>query len=54
MNPKEENDPDTLQLRDETNEEWVESWRMAITKKKPALDEVTIAAIPNEKKVFSQ
>ena len=32
----EENDPDTLQLLDELNIEWVKDWRKAINKKSPA------------------
>jgi hypothetical protein len=35
MMSSEEKDPDTLQLLDETNSEWVKNW-CAITKKKRA------------------
>lgn len=30
-----ENDPDTLQLLDETDKEWVKLWRKAALKEKP-------------------
>jgi hypothetical protein len=45
MNRK-ENDPDTLQLRDEMDPEWVDLWHKATTKKKPTKKQVTSIVNP--------
>jgi len=37
----EENDPDTLQLRDEMDSEWVELWRRCKNKEKSITIELT-------------
>jgi hypothetical protein len=51
----EENDPDTLQLLDELDADWVRRWQIAANKKKPAENESTFSVllqedtVPNEK-----
>lgn len=45
----EENDPDTLQLLDEMNYEWVSGWRKKVNKKNAADSGLTfIVAIPEK------
>jgi hypothetical protein len=43
-----ENDPDTLQILDELDEEWVKSWRKAASKKNSATS--TLAIFVNTEK----
>jgi hypothetical protein len=45
----ENNDPDKLQLLDETNTEWVKRWKKAAKKKKTAKLELTLKADPLKK-----
>jgi len=47
---KEENDPDTLQLRDETDKQWVKLWRKASTKDSRTADNTTFIVEPMKKK----
>lgn len=44
----EDNDPDTLQLKDELDTEWVKLWRQP-TRKKTIKMQLTVDCIPPEK-----
>jgi len=46
----EDNDPDTLQLKDELDTEWVKRWHNATNKKRSAPNEITINVILPKKK----
>ena len=50
MNPK-ENDPDTLQLLDELDPEWVNLWHENKNKKEPTTKQLTFEAIPPKKAI---
>ena len=43
------NDPDTLQLKDELDADWVKLWRKATNKKNTTKKQITFAAIPTSK-----
>jgi hypothetical protein len=47
----EENDPDTLQLLDELDTDWVKLWRRATNKKKATTKELTFNVIRPQKEV---
>ena len=47
----EDNDPDTLQLRDELDTEWVKLWRRATNKKRSNIKELTFDVIPHKKAI---
>ena len=47
----EENDPDTLQLLDESDPDWVKPWHKATTKKKSITNELTLNVIPHKKTI---
>lgn len=42
---REENDPDTLQLQDELDADWVKLWRRATNKKRPNTNGITVDII---------
>jgi hypothetical protein len=44
-----ENDPDTLQLKDESNAEWVKQWRKTTKKKSAPKNNIAIGVIPTKK-----
>ena len=46
-----DNDPDTLQLSDELDTEWVKLWRRATKKKKSAQKELTLNITLAEKEI---
>lgn len=46
---KQENDPDTLHMLDEANEEWVKLWTKPPTKLVKTCKKITFAIIPTEK-----
>jgi hypothetical protein len=46
-----ENDPDTLQLRDESNTEWVKQWRKTTKKKSAPQNDLAIGVIPSKKEL---
>ena len=48
MNPQ-ENDPDTLQILDESDKEWVKLWRKAKLKK--TTSNTTIYVVPNQENI---
>jgi hypothetical protein len=48
-----ENDPDTLQLLDESDDKWVRRWRRVLAKKTEQTDFLTIIC-PLENKVHPQ
>ena len=52
MNTK-ENDPDTLQIRDELDEQWTKRWRKATSKAIPQTKGVTIIVPPQEEIRYS-
>ena len=47
----EENDPDTLQLLDELDTDWVKLWRRATNKKKSTTNELTFNVILPKKAI---
>ena len=47
----EENDPDTLQLLDELDADWVKLWRRATNKKKSVTNELTFNVIPHKQTI---
>jgi hypothetical protein len=47
----ENNDPDTLQLKDELDSEWVNLWHKA-TKKKPTKTQLILDCIPSENAIL--
>jgi len=47
---EEENDPDTLQLLDELNVDWVRRWRKKVNKKTSITNELTFTVHMPEKK----
>jgi hypothetical protein len=51
MNPK-ENDPDTLQLLDELDPEWVNLWHENNNKKEPTTKQLTFDVIPPKKETY--
>jgi hypothetical protein len=46
----EENDPDTLQSKDESNADWVKLWRKTTKKKSPPQNDPTIGLIPPQER----
>jgi hypothetical protein len=46
-----ENDPDTLQLRDELEPEWVNLWSNDNDKKKPSTKQLSLDVIPSKKAI---
>jgi hypothetical protein len=46
-----ENDPDTLQLKDESNTEWVKQWRKTTKKKSALQNDLAIGVIPPKKEL---
>jgi hypothetical protein len=47
-----ENDPDTLQIKDELDEEWVAKWKKATSKKASHTNEFTIL-VPQQVKTHA-
>lgn len=50
----EENDPDTLQLRDELDPEWVNLWHKSANKKNKTKEHVTFDVISTKKIVLQK